>query len=107
MGVRTILGKCMQGCIRAYQLLIIPVLPAGGCRFHPSCSHYAVDAIGQHGPAAGGWLALKRILRCHPWGEAGHDPVPQANATTRDTHHKEPAHSCAAGMTETTRTIAG
>ena len=71
-----LLGKVLQGLIRAYQLLIIPVLPAGGCRFHPTCSAYAMDAIGQHGPFKGVWLAIKRILRCHPWGEAGTDLVP-------------------------------
>ena len=69
-------GKFLQGLIRAYQLMIIPVMPAGGCRFHPTCSVYAIDAIGQHGPIKGVWLALKRILRCHPWGEAGTDHVP-------------------------------
>ena len=66
----------MQAAIRAYQLLIVPALPAGGCRFHPSCSHYAMDAIGLFGPARGGWLALKRIFRCHPWGGEGADEVP-------------------------------
>jgi putative membrane protein insertion efficiency factor len=70
------IGKILQGLIRAYQLLIIPLLPAGGCRFHPNCSAYAMDAIGQHGPIKGVWLAIKRILRCHPWGEAGTDLVP-------------------------------
>ncbi len=69
-------GGVLQGLIRAYQLLIIPVLPAGGCRFHPSCSTYAIDAIGRHGAGKGVWLAMKRIGRCHPWGGAGPDPVP-------------------------------
>ena len=94
MGVKTITGKFMQGAIRAYQLLIVPVLPAGGCRFHPTCSHYAFAAIGLHGPALGGWLALKRILRCHPWGEAGVDPVPAPKASA------EP--ETAAGMVKST-----
>ena len=70
------MGGILQGLIRAYQLLIIPLLPAGGCRFHPNCSAYAMDAIGQHGPIKGVWLAIKRILRCHPWGEVGTDLVP-------------------------------
>ncbi len=74
--VMKIIGGTLQGLIRAYQLLIIPVLPAGGCRFHPNCSTYAMDAIGRHGPIKGAWLAMKRIGRCHPWGEAGLDPVP-------------------------------
>jgi len=86
----TIFGKIMQGAIRsairAYQLLIIPVMPAGGCRFHPSCSAYAMDAVDTHGAARGGWLALKRIVRCHPWGPSGFDPVPPAaqDMETRD-----------------------
>ncbi|MFQ5764415.1 MAG: membrane protein insertion efficiency factor YidD [Rhodospirillales bacterium] len=75
-----ILRWFMQGAVRAYQLLLSPVMPQGGCRFHPSCSEYAHEAIGRHGPLAGGWLALKRILRCHPWGPAGVDPVPPAAA---------------------------
>jgi len=67
--------------IRAYQLTISPALtlmfgPAGGCRFTPSCSEYAIKAIRSRGVLAGGWLALKRIGRCHPWGGHGHDPSP-------------------------------
>ncbi len=69
----------LRGAIRAYQLVIIPLMPAGGCRFHPSCSHYADEAITHHGALRGGWLAIKRILRCHPWGDAGVDPVPAPN----------------------------
>lgn len=50
--------------------------PLGRCRFTPSCSAFAMEAIGSHGPVAGGWLSIKRICRCHPWGGCGHDPVP-------------------------------
>ncbi len=46
------------------------------CRFQPSCSAYAIDALHRHGAARGSWLSLKRILRCHPWGGAGYDPAP-------------------------------
>mgnify|MGYP006078327021 CR=1 FL=1 len=46
------------------------------CRYHPSCSHYAVGAVQKYGAIKGSWLALKRLLRCHPWGGSGHDPVP-------------------------------
>ena len=49
----------------------------GGCRFSPSCSQYALDAIRGRGAVSGGWLAVKRICRCHPWGDCGHDPVPE------------------------------
>jgi len=61
--------------IRAYQLLISPMLGAN-CRFSPTCSQYGLEAIQRYGPFKGGWMALKRISRCHPWGGHGHDPVP-------------------------------
>jgi len=61
--------------IRLYQWLISPLL-GPNCRFSPSCSHYAVAAIEQHGARRGGWLAVRRIMRCHPWGGSGYDPVP-------------------------------
>ncbi|OGI37403.1 MAG: membrane protein insertion efficiency factor YidD [Candidatus Muproteobacteria bacterium RBG_16_64_10] len=61
--------------IRAYQLLISPLL-GPSCRFHPSCSHYAIEAIETHGAGRGLWLSARRIARCHPWCEGGHDPVP-------------------------------
>lgn len=63
--------------IRAYQLLIAPVLGAN-CRYWPSCSRYAAEAVHVHGAARGSWLALKRLARCHPWGGSGVDPVPPA-----------------------------
>ena len=67
--------------VRVYQLTISPAKmfllgPAGHCRFEPSCSHYAIEALKTHGAAAGGWMAAKRICRCHPWGGCGEDPVP-------------------------------
>lgn len=61
--------------IRLYQLLISPMLPPA-CRFTPTCSQYAVEALRKHGAIKGSWLAIKRILRCHPWGGSGYDPVP-------------------------------
>ena len=61
--------------IRGYQLLLSPLL-GNNCRFHPTCSEYAIEAIRAHGVARGLWLAVRRIGRCHPWGGAGHDPVP-------------------------------
>ncbi|MAF49031.1 MAG: membrane protein insertion efficiency factor YidD [Rhodospirillales bacterium] len=67
----------IQALIRFYQLFISPVLP-GACRHAPSCSEYALDAVRLHGPLAGSWLALRRLLRCHPWGSSGYDPVPHA-----------------------------
>lgn len=61
--------------IRLYQYLISPIL-GKSCRFTPTCSHYGVEAISKHGPFKGGWLTLKRIARCNPWGGHGPDPVP-------------------------------
>jgi len=63
------------GIIRFYQYAISPITPAS-CRYTPTCSQYAVEAIQKYGPLKGGWLALKRILRCNPWGGHGYDPVP-------------------------------
>jgi uncharacterized protein len=61
--------------VRGYQLLISPFLPPS-CRFYPSCSHYAIEALQRHGPLKGLWLAVRRVGRCHPWHPGGHDPVP-------------------------------
>ncbi len=61
--------------IRVYQWVIGPMLPRV-CRFAPSCSEYAAEAIASHGIAIGLWLATRRLLRCHPWGGSGYDPVP-------------------------------
>ncbi|MFN4148749.1 MAG: membrane protein insertion efficiency factor YidD, partial [Rhodocyclaceae bacterium] len=58
-----------------YQTCVSPFFPPS-CRFHPSCSQYAIEAREKHGPLIGSWLALRRILRCHPWHPGGHDPVP-------------------------------
>ncbi|MDP4278129.1 MAG: membrane protein insertion efficiency factor YidD [Bacteroidota bacterium] len=63
------------GLIRFYQLAISPMTHAS-CRYTPTCSQYAVEAIRKYGPIKGGWLAIKRIARCHPWGGHGYDPVP-------------------------------
>ncbi|NVJ64730.1 MAG: membrane protein insertion efficiency factor YidD [Flavobacteriaceae bacterium] len=60
---------------RLYQLLISPLTPAS-CRYTPTCSQYTVEALQKHGLFKGGFLALKRIFSCHPWGGHGHDPVP-------------------------------
>jgi uncharacterized protein len=61
--------------IRGYQLLLSPFL-GGNCRYQPTCSEYAAEAIRAHGTLRGSLLAVRRIGRCHPWGGAGHDPVP-------------------------------
>lgn len=61
--------------VRFYQKCISPLKPPS-CRFTPTCSEYAIEALRKHGPVKGSWLALRRILRCHPWGGSGYDPVP-------------------------------
>jgi hypothetical protein len=67
--------------VRVYRWVISPAKglvfgPTGRCRYSPSCSEYAIEAIRAHGALRGGWLALGRLARCHPWGGCGHDPVP-------------------------------
>jgi putative membrane protein insertion efficiency factor len=61
--------------IKTYQLLISPLFPPS-CRFTPTCSHYTLEALKKYGILKGGWLGFKRIIRCHPWGGSGYDPVP-------------------------------
>jgi uncharacterized protein len=68
--------------LKIYKLTLSPFLavltggPGSGCRFVPTCSEYFVEAVETHGLIAGGWLGLKRLARCHPWGGSGYDPVP-------------------------------
>lgn len=77
-----LVGLILVGLIKGYQLLLSPYLPAS-CRYHPGCSTYAAEAIMVHGPLRGLWLAVRRIVRCHPWGGMGYDPVPpQAGGDT-------------------------
>lgn len=74
-GILRILGLPLVALIRIYQWGISPLL-GPRCRFTPSCSHYAVEALQKHGLFKGLWLAMRRIARCHPWGGHGADPVP-------------------------------
>lgn len=71
------LALAIRAMIRAYQLFVRPLLPPS-CRFYPSCSHYAAEAVARHGARRGSGLALRRLFRCHPWGDSGYDPVPPA-----------------------------
>ena len=61
--------------VRLYQVTLGPVM-GGHCRFHPTCSHYAIESLQTHGAMRGAWLTLRRLLRCHPLGSSGFDPVP-------------------------------
>jgi len=81
-GASSFVIRILTLAIRVYQLAVSPAQafvfgPTGGCRFTPSCSQYAMDAIREHGALAGGGMGIKRICRCHPWGRCGHDPVPE------------------------------
>jgi hypothetical protein len=70
-----VLARILIGAVRAYQLTISSWTPSS-CRFTPSCSAYAMEAIETHGALRGAWITLRRLGRCHPWGGYGHDPVP-------------------------------
>lgn len=74
--LRKVLAAPFILLIKFYQVCISPLKGGPTCRFTPTCSQYALEAIRKYGPFKGGWLALKRILRCHPWGGSGYDPVP-------------------------------
>jgi putative membrane protein insertion efficiency factor len=68
--------------IYVYRYTLSPLI-GRDCRFFPTCSQYAIEAISQHGVWSGGWMALRRIGRCHPWGGDGHDPVPPPNKSSK------------------------
>jgi putative membrane protein insertion efficiency factor len=74
--------------VRVYRWILSPAKtalfgPLGRCRFTPTCSQYALEAVREHGALRGSWLATRRICRCHPWAECGHDPVPQTGFRLR------------------------
>jgi putative membrane protein insertion efficiency factor len=73
--IKKIIGAFFILLIKIYQNLISPILP-NACRYTPTCSQYGIEAIKKHGAFKGGWLTLKRIASCNPWGSHGHDPVP-------------------------------
>ncbi|HYC13540.1 MAG TPA: membrane protein insertion efficiency factor YidD [Stellaceae bacterium] len=75
----------LRGAIRCYKLFLSPLLPPA-CRYLPTCSDYAAEAIEKHGALRGLWLAARRLARCHPWGGSGYDPVPEPAAQGHGAH---------------------
>lgn len=86
----TIINEVLRALVRGYRYFISPLLPAA-CRFHPSCSQYAEQALKDHGALRGGWLSARRICRCGPWHPGGYDPVPM---------HASAADACRLGRVE-------
>jgi len=78
-----VFSNLLIGVVRFYRTAISPWTPAA-CRYTPTCSAYAQEALERHGAGRGSWLALRRICRCHPWGGHGFDPVPAAPTTAMD-----------------------
>lgn len=72
--------RLVMALVRGYQWVLSPYL-GGRCRHHPSCSAYALEALRIHGSIRGGWLTIRRLARCHPWGSSGYDPVPPAEGS--------------------------
>ncbi|HIG30906.1 MAG TPA: membrane protein insertion efficiency factor YidD [Verrucomicrobiales bacterium] len=96
--VEKILRRMFIFVIRFYRIVLSPMKtlflgPAGRCRYRPSCSEYALEAVTEHGALKGALLSLKRILRCHPWGGFGFDPVPRVKSGTTPGHsHSHSSH---------------
>jgi len=80
----------LLGFFRLWQLLVSPTY-GQTCRFYPSCSAYGVQAVRQYGAVRGGWLTMRRVLRCHPWNPGGFDPVPPNGRTALPADHDESA----------------
>ncbi|MDO5523548.1 MAG: membrane protein insertion efficiency factor YidD [Bacteroidia bacterium] len=80
--LRNVFTQLLLAPVYLYRFAISPLLPPS-CRYTPTCSRYAIDALKKHGPARGTYLAAKRILSCHPWGGSGYDPVPEPKTNKR------------------------
>ncbi|MGK5113549.1 membrane protein insertion efficiency factor YidD [Geodermatophilus sp. CPCC 205506] len=83
------MGRALLAAVRFYQRAISPALPPR-CRFAPTCSAYAAEAIAVHGAARGSWLALRRLLKCAPWHPGGFDPVPPARGAAPGSDEAHP-----------------
>lgn len=73
--ISKVVSNFLIATVKVYQWIISPFSIAS-CRFQPTCSTYAIEAIRKYGPVKGGWMSVKRIVSCHPWGKHGYDPVP-------------------------------
>lgn len=104
----SIFGKILSLPIHGYRLFVSPLLPPS-CRYQPTCSAYALEAIGRHGALKGMWLGLRRIGRCHPWGSSGYDPVPGASDTDIGLPHEcdHSRHDAAADDQENNNQVFG
>ncbi len=76
------IARAMRLAVLAYRYCVSPLLPPS-CRFHPSCSAYAEEALGRYGALKGGWLSARRLCRCGPWSRGGFDPVPEPDCTAK------------------------
>ncbi|WP_417824054.1 membrane protein insertion efficiency factor YidD [Thalassospira lucentensis] len=90
------LARLLQVAVRGYQLFLSPYI-GWSCRYQPTCSAFMMEALARHGAIKGGWMGFKRIMRCHPWGGHGYDPVPECgceqNKASSDGENRSPALS--------------
>ena len=89
--IRHVLAWLLALPIQFYRFVISPMTPAN-CRFEPTCSAYALEALKTHGPLTGLWLGVRRLARCHPWGGHGYDPVPRAGHSCGHRTHEPHIH---------------
>lgn len=90
-GVRRALKDAAIWPLKAYQRYLSPLKGAPSCRFHPTCSSYAIEAIEVHGVLRGSWMGLMRVLRCHPFHPGGYDPVPPRGRSRAHRHDPQPS----------------
>ena len=99
-------ARLLRAMVFLYRWTLSPLL-GPRCRFLPSCSEYALDALARHGALAGGWLTLRRLARCHPWGGSGYDPVPPADRCRCHNFAPSPGHTAPDAVTFVPVTVPG